>query len=154
MKYRVRKLAPKIPTASMADIAFLLIIFFMLTTSFSPEKTSVQLPESAIQQEISDQAAIIAITNDGQINYSDGEAPSVPVASLEELKLQVRGMVEAAPFKEFAIKADRMVEYRRVDEVLDVLRTSGVKKISLLTRQRILLPGEKQQPQDEQKEVN
>ena len=41
-----------VPTASMADIAFLLIIFFMLTTSFSPERTSVKLPESVVRAEV------------------------------------------------------------------------------------------------------
>ena len=35
---------PIIPTASMADIAFLLIIFFMVTISFEVDKTQVMLP--------------------------------------------------------------------------------------------------------------
>jgi len=39
-RLRVRRVDAVIPTASMADIAFLLIIFFMLTTSFSPVKMS------------------------------------------------------------------------------------------------------------------
>jgi len=142
MKYRVSKIAPKVPTASMADIAFLLIIFFMLTTTFSPDKTKVQLPESAIQEKVSDDAAIVAIQDTGQIFYTDGEDPSFEVPTLRALRLQVRGLMEQAPFKEFIIKADRLVEYRRVDEVLDELRKAGVKRISLLTRQRNKIPGQ------------
>jgi len=38
MKLEVKKENPEIPTASMADIAFLLIVFFMLTTVFSANK--------------------------------------------------------------------------------------------------------------------
>ena len=61
-RYYLSPVVPRVPTASMADIAFLLIIFFMLTTSFSPERTSVQLPESQIRTEVSKDAAIVAIT--------------------------------------------------------------------------------------------
>ena len=136
MKHRVTRIAPLVPTASMADIAFLLIIFFMLTTTFSPDKTKVTLPESAIQEDVSDDAAIVAIQDTGEIFYTDGEDPSFEVPTLQELRLQVRGLIEQAPFKEFIIKADRLVEYRRVDEVLDELRKAGVKRISLLTRHR------------------
>ena len=46
-----------IPTASMADIAFLLIIFFMVTISFEVDKTTVTLPETNIRLEIPKQAA-------------------------------------------------------------------------------------------------
>lgn len=38
MKIKPKKEEPEIPTASMADIAFLLIVFFMLTTVFSANK--------------------------------------------------------------------------------------------------------------------
>ena len=38
MKIQIKKEEPEIPTASMADIAFLLIVFFMLTTVFSANK--------------------------------------------------------------------------------------------------------------------
>ena len=38
MKFRRMVLVPEIPTSSMADIAFLLIVFFMLTTVFSANK--------------------------------------------------------------------------------------------------------------------
>ena len=37
-----------IPTASMADIAFLLIVFFMITTVFQVDKTVLTLPRSGV----------------------------------------------------------------------------------------------------------
>ena len=45
------KVGAVIPTASMADIAFLLIIFFMVTTTHQVDKTSVNLPTATIRQE-------------------------------------------------------------------------------------------------------
>ena len=119
----------------MADIAFLLIIFFMLTTSFSPERTNVALPESAIQTEVSDEAAIVAITADGEMFFTDGEDPSFP-SDPQSVGLLTRDLVELAPNKEFLIKADAQVPYEMIDEVLEQLRNNGAKNIGMLTRRR------------------
>jgi biopolymer transport protein ExbD len=118
----------------MADIAFLLIIFFMLTTSFSPERTSVQLPESLIQMKVTDEASIVAITRDEGIHFTSGEEDSVPLSGPEELGLIVREIVELVPSKEFVVKADREVRYEAVDGVLEALRSNGAKRIGMLTR--------------------
>ena len=49
MKIPKSKKAPAmIPTGSMADIAFLLIIFFMVTTVFEVDRTSVNLLSTKI----------------------------------------------------------------------------------------------------------
>ena len=39
---------PRIPTASMADIAFLLIIFFMLTITYVVDQAEVALPRTGL----------------------------------------------------------------------------------------------------------
>jgi len=123
-----------IPTASMSDIAFLLIIFFMLTTSFSPERTSVSLPESIVRSEVTDQAAIVAIKEDGTIMFTSGEEPAYELAGPSELGQLTEEIVTLVEDKEFVIKADRNVPYQMVDSVLDALRSSGAKNIGLLTR--------------------
>ena len=134
--YRSVRTVPVIPTASMADIAFLLIIFFMLTTSFSPERTSVQLPQSEIQTEVPRNSAIIAITTEGTMKFTDGERPSFPVTTPQEIGLLTKEIVELIPDKEFLIKADRMVRYELIDAVLDQLRLNGAQRIGLLTDRR------------------
>ena len=123
-----------VPTASMADIAFLLIIFFMLTTSFSPERTSVKLPESVIRSEVTEDASIVAVTADGEIIFTSGEEASAPLSGKEELGDIVSQIIELVPSKEFVIKADRRAKYKAVDEVLEALRSNGAKRIGLLTR--------------------
>lgn len=132
-----RRIAPSVPTASMADIAFLLIIFFMVTTTFSPEKTQVHLPESETRTEVSREAAIIAITESGEIFFSDGEAPSFQVNGAEEIGTLAQDILGLLPDKEFVIKADRMVRYEVVDEVLEQLRNHGAQFIGLLTERRV-----------------
>lgn len=135
MKYRIQRIAPHVPTASMADIAFLLIIFFMLTTSFSPDRTNVSLPESEIQTEVSDEAAIVAITAEGAVFFTDGEDQSYP-SDPESIGVITRQLIELAPNKEFLIKADGAVQYDLIDQVLEQLRSNGAKNIGMLTRRR------------------
>jgi biopolymer transport protein ExbD len=134
LREQVWTIKPNVPTAAMADIAFLLIIFFMLTTSFSPERTNVKLPESLIRVEVTETASIIAVTADGRIMFTSGEEASAQLTNVEELGLIVRQIVDLVPAKEFVIKADRDARYRFVDEVLEALRTNGAKRIGLLTR--------------------
>ena len=52
-----------IPTASMADIAFLLIIFFMVTTTHEVDRTSVNLPAAVIREKAEQGAAIVVMAN-------------------------------------------------------------------------------------------
>ena len=143
LRDQVSTIQPTVPTASMADIAFLLIIFFMLTTSFSPERTSVQLPESMIQMKVTDEASIVAITREEQIHFTSGEEDSVPLSGPEELGLIVKEIIELVPSKEFVVKADRNVRYEAIDGVLETLRSNGAKRIGLLTRpERRVVAGE------------
>ncbi|MGI8784088.1 MAG: ExbD/TolR family protein [Acidobacteriota bacterium] len=136
MIHKVRKIEAVIPTASMADIAFLLIIFFMLTTSFSPVKTSVELPESEVRVEVAKDAAIVAIDAAGSVLVSDGVQEGRVIASYDEIAPFVLGIVTVAPDKQFVIRADRAVQYQVIDQVLERLRTSGARSIGLMTEQR------------------
>jgi biopolymer transport protein ExbD len=57
---RKSKVSDEIPTASMADIAFLLLIFFLTTTVFEEEKgLPIVLPEAAAMEQAVSQKNII-----------------------------------------------------------------------------------------------
>ena len=69
--------AEVIPTASMADITFLLIIFFMVGTVFNVEKgIEMALPQSTVQQDISEENVIISIDKTEKL-YLDGEETAI-----------------------------------------------------------------------------
>lgn len=122
-----------IPTASMADIAFLLIIFFMLTMTFEVDKTRVTLPETLVRLEIPKKAAFISVNEAGAIKVSSGEELSVSVSSPEEVLTFAAGVVSRNPGKEFVIKADEDVPYRTIDGVIDALKRAQVEVIYLLS---------------------
>ncbi len=136
MKIRPRSTQnPGIPTASMADIAFLLIIFFMVTISFEVDKTQVALPKTDLRFEIPKKAAYISVTETGQIRVSSGEEISVPVPGAEEVLSFAAQVVAADPGKPFVLKADKDVPYRYVDRVIDALKQAKAEVIYLLSDQ-------------------
>ena len=136
MKYLSSRTAPPvIPTASMADIAFLLIIFFMLTFTIEVDRTQVTLPSTNIRIEVPKKAAYISVTESGQIKVSNGEETSYLVNNVDDVLSFATNVVNETPDKEFALKADNGVPYRYIDEIIDALKQSRAKVIFMLSQQ-------------------
>lgn len=130
-----------IPTASMADIVFLLIIFFVLTFNVEVDKTQVQLPKTALRFEVPKKAAVVSITDAGQIRVTDGESSSTPVKGPEDVVSFAAEIVARQADKEFVLKADRGVPYRSVDRVIDALKQARVETVYLLSEQEVVEGG-------------
>lgn len=129
-----RSLGAIIPTATMADIAFLLIIFFMVTTAFSLDRTPMELPQTKEQEQTTKGAAIISITRDGQLRFSAGEEDAHQVAGITGLATEIRAVTASNTLHPFIIKADRQVPYRVIDQVLEQLRSARAQDVTLLSR--------------------
>jgi biopolymer transport protein ExbD len=139
MRLQARNLpTSKIPTASMADIIFLLIIVFVLTFNIEADKARVVLPKSVLRLEVPKKAAIVSITENGQIRVSDGESASTVVSSPEDVLSFATGVVASNPGKEFSLKADHNVPYKTVDRVIDMLKQARVEVFYLLADQESL----------------
>ena len=135
---RMRKSAAGIFTASMADIVFLLIVFFVLTYKVEVDRTKMELPDTWIRIKVPEKAAVVSIappTEGSIIRVSTGEEMSLPVSTDEEVVTFASTLVAQDPNKEFIIKADESVPYERIDAVLDALKQSKVKYIFLLSDQ-------------------
>ena len=122
----------EVPTSSMADIAFLLIIFFMLTAVFTshrglqfqypeddPKKLDVQ-PEEAIH---------IKIEGEGQFQVDKN-----PIHSLEEIGGYIQGKIEKTPEKPVIIESLPNVPYYVMIDVFDLLKQIEVKNIAIPTK--------------------
>ncbi|MFC2172427.1 ExbD/TolR family protein [Acidobacteriota bacterium] len=129
-----------IPTASMADIAFLLIVFFMITTKYDVDKTHLMLPETFVREQVQkDSAIIVAVYDkalgDAQIKVTDGKEQSRTVGSIDDVLSFALQLTEQDPDKYFIIKADRDLKYEVVDKVFDSLRQANVRNIYFLSVQ-------------------
>jgi biopolymer transport protein ExbD len=104
-----------IPTSSMSDIAFLLIIFFMVTAVFAASKgLAMQLPPRESDGGRSDPGVLIQVGRDG-IRIDCEPIPLEGILSYLEPRLR------ANPAKPVILYPDHDVEYRRVVEVYDLL---------------------------------
>ncbi|MFZ8825847.1 MAG: ExbD/TolR family protein [Candidatus Caldipriscus sp.] len=120
----------EIPTASMADIAFLLIIFFMTTTNFAREKgLKFVLPEKRDQpQEVkikSENLLKISINDKGELFLNDEEA------RWENLEREVKFRLEKNPNLIILIRTHRDAPYDYMIRAFDAVKAAGGRKVGL-----------------------
>ncbi len=130
MRFRRRGVVAEddIPTSSMGDLAFLLIIFFMLTTVFAKDRgIKMELPESVTQEELTVKAILISVQQDGKV-FIDGTERSV-----SEIKDYVLEEKARNPEKFVMIKSDKNAKYGIIMDVMDELMQAGIKDIALPT---------------------
>ena len=124
-----KRTEPEIPTASMADIAFLLIIFFLVTTSFNQEMgISLVLPpvtEGSELQVRKKNILNIWVNAAGEILLGE------EIVSLQQVEREVRRRVAENPLLIVSLKADRETDYDIFVQVLDQLQKADTPKISL-----------------------
>ena len=135
VRQHIHRITPAIPTSSMADIAFLLIIFFLVTTTFSADQTTVELPTSVNREEVYRESALITVPANGDIKVTDGDY-SESVRSDEELDQFIQRVLANNPARPFVIKGDRAVAYQRVESVLERLRSNRTQTVYFLTEAR------------------
>jgi biopolymer transport protein ExbD len=136
---RKRKGKVEIPTASTADIAFLLIIFFMATTKFDvKEGIKIVLPQATEKQEGKTQSLTLTekemtrlqITADGQIVVNKEAPRTIENAELDNL---IQQKVKINPDMIFKVITDREAKYSEMVRVVDRLKAAKIEKISLST---------------------
>jgi biopolymer transport protein ExbD len=117
----------EIPTASMADIAFLLLIFFMVTTVFANEVgLQIMLPEKGAEVRVkSENIQRIYVEEKGEIRLN-GE----PV-NQDQLVDEVKRILGENPNAIFSIKTHPDAQYQSMVNALDKLRLANAERYSL-----------------------
>jgi biopolymer transport protein ExbD len=131
---RKERVSDEIPTASMADIAFLLLVFFLTTTVFNEEKgLPIVLPE-AEQEEVDVSAKnliFFLIQPDGSVVVRRGESEQEQVVSANQIEDLLRAELAANENLIAAIKTAPTAAYRHMIDVLDEVKLAGAERISL-----------------------
>jgi biopolymer transport protein ExbD len=131
MPIKKTKVTPTIPAASLSDIIFLLLIFFLVTTTLAVEKgLPMSLPgkESKTVKLKQDAVFNIKIGADGTVSTKEtGPIPVSRIKFLIEEKLMANDklviVIETSPDADYGVMID----------VLDELRLANATRISLKT---------------------
>ena len=118
--------------SSMTDIIFLLLIFFMITsTMVTPNAIKVLLPQGSKQTSAKPLARIII---DKQLNYYSafGNEDEMPIKT-EEITAFLQGCAEKESEMYVALYADESVPYREIVNVLNIANENNFKMV-LATR--------------------
>ena len=109
----------------MMDIVFLLLIFFLVTSTFLPDAgMDLELPESTTAAPSDMAPTMISVAEDGALQL-DGEAVTV-----QELQQRVAALPEADR-QRITVRADARVDYGVIVRIIDALRNAGVTGLSL-----------------------
>ena len=123
----------EIPTASMADIAFLLLVFFLVTTVFDEEKgLRIVLPEPGEEVEVPQKNVLhLLIQPNGLVQVKRGESPQIQTEQASVIGSIWRQEFAQNPNLIAAVKTAPNAPYRFMIDVLDQLRAAKADRISL-----------------------
>ncbi len=127
------KVSDEIPSSSMADIAFLLLIFFLVTTTFPKDKgLAIVLPEQGETQEVSQKNILHILVNPtGAVTIRRGESQQEQTVRPDDVEAIWRQDVAQNENLIAAVKTHPDAPYRFMIDVLDALQSAGSERISL-----------------------
>lgn len=127
------KVSDGVNMASTADIAFLLLIFFLVTTTFPKDKgLSIVLPEPGEEAQVSQKNILhLIIQPSGIVDVKRGESQQIVQMRPSEIEGLWRQEVSANPNMIAAVKTDAEAPYKFMIDVLDALKRANAERISL-----------------------
>ncbi len=122
----------EINVTPMLDLAYVLLIIFIILTTATVQGIKVNLPNASAQPSLAEsKTKAITITADGTL-YLD----TFPV-SIQELENLLRQFKAADPDLPVIIKGDSAIPYQRVVEVLDLVGRLEITQLGLVTQKLV-----------------
>ena len=124
----------KLNLTPLIDVVFLLLIFFMVSTTFEKQaKLKIELPEASAQPTAAEQQdLVISISQKGVFFVNNNELINAQRKSLQNA---LQNAVADARDMPVIIRADANVAHKHVVMAMDVLGTMGFAKVSMATTQ-------------------
>lgn len=130
MAFRRRvKQDPRVELTPMVDVVFLLLIFFMISTTFiETQGLTIKLPKASLAQ-VDEQPdeLLVYLSRDGDIFVQNQQV------SLEQLQAQLQAFGARAKQTLFLLHADRDARHGQVVRLMDLAKQSGFAKLAIAT---------------------
>ncbi len=113
---------------SLTDVVMLLLIFFLLSSSFMAEPgIKVQLPRAETGEQKTEQVVTVTLTNQGKVYLNSAET------SFERLQQEVAAALKDAPDRVVQIRADKDVTLQNTVRVIDLAKAAGAVRFMIAT---------------------
>jgi len=113
----------------LIDVMLVLLVIFMLTAPLMTSRLKLELPKADAAPEATEAPAImsVALTADGRLHLEERDI------TLDALAKQAVAQAQGKPDTEVQLRADRVVAYGRVAELIGVLQKAGLHRIAFVT---------------------
>ncbi len=118
-----------INVTSLVDVAFVLLIIFMITAPIMQGGVDVQLPRAEARPMTAKEGMVVTVDAQGRIFIDE-----TPV-SYNDFRLTFGALVKSRKPQSVYLRADRRVPYGNVVRVLAVIRTVGVNDVGLVAEE-------------------
>ena len=121
---------PLVMIIPMIDIMLFLLVFFMISTIYMVHANTLQvvLPQAAsTKMETRSNIVPITVTDRGEVLYDKDELLN------QDIEQRVRDALAADPDTVFILRGDAKADYEDVVRVLDILKRSGTRHVSIAT---------------------
>lgn len=124
---------PDINLTPLIDVVFLLLIFFMVSTTFNKEsELSIELPEASGEaRQVENKPIEIAISRDGQYSVNGEQLARNDIDTLKRAVKQLAGKRENPPL---VIIADGKTTHQSVVTAMDAVRQLNITHITFATK--------------------
>ena len=131
-KKKKRRIGVRIDMTPMVDIAFLLLTFFMLTTTMNkPQAMEINLPPGEAKVDVpSSNLLTLRVSESGNIYWNIGTDKPEKVSSID-LKKVLKEKNSANPKLITLIKVDRKGKYIMMVNIMDELNVADITRFSL-----------------------
>ena len=114
---------------SLIDVLFLLLIFFIVSSTFLEQPgMKLDLPKTSHQEAMRMEGYTLFILSDGNMYINED------VVTMEELPDVLKEIAPKVEERGLVLKADEDVRYGMVVEVMDVVKQSGIIKLVVATQ--------------------
>jgi len=122
---RRNKTSMLLDIAPLIDVMFMLLLFFILTSSFSRPSIPLKMPEASNKEKVEKEDLIISVDKDDNIFLNRQKVDMEELGSLVEQKLA------DSEKKRTIFQGDESILYKRFVSIMDVLKSSGAKEINI-----------------------
>ena len=133
---RGRRAMSEINVTPFVDVMLVLLIISMVAAPMLESGINLELPEAVTGEAIDDARTVVSLDREGKIRVNN--KPVFP----DLLENQMRQIATSRPSETVFLRADKLLPYGEVLIVMDMIRSAGVTRVSLVTVPLEIMPAE------------